>query len=173
MAYHLSNPIHLVAYDPDWPILFEQEKQRILNLLGPVLIDVQHFGSTSVPGLAAKPLLDLLGAVRTLDDIPACAAALHTLGYEDASVYLGGWIIGDRRLFCKGPYNEGTHHLHLVQYGSETWVHNLRFRDYLRAHPEAVAEYMELKTRLAGTHQTDIDGYTEGKSEFIRAIMNG
>jgi GrpB-like predicted nucleotidyltransferase (UPF0157 family) len=173
MAYQLNAPIHIETYQPDWPVLFEQEKQRLLSQLGHLIVDLQYFGSTAVPGLAAKPILDILGAVRTLDDIPACAEPLRQLGYEDASVYLGGWIIDDRRLFCKGPYNEGTHHLHLVQYGSGTWTHNLRFRDYLRAHPEAVAEYAQLKTQLAAQHQTDIDSYTEGKSAFVQAIMNG
>lgn len=173
MAYQLSNPIRIVGYDPNWPVLFEQEKRRLLSLLGTVVRDIQHFGSTSIPGLAAKPILDLLGAVRTLDDIPSCTQPLRTLGYEDASVYLGGWAIEDRRLFCKGPYNEGTHHLHLVQFGSETWVQNLRFRDYLRAHPEAVAEYIQVKAQLANRYQNDIDGYTDGKTAFIRAIMNG
>ena len=173
MAYKLSNRIQIVEYDPNWPVLFEQEKQRILSLLGTVIIDLQHFGSTSIPGLAAKPILDLLGAVWTLDDIPSCTQPLRTLGYEDASVYLGGWIIEDRRLFCKGPYNEGTHHLHLVQSGSDTWAQNLQFRDYLRAHPESVAEYIQLKAQLANRYQNDIDGYTDGKTAFIRAIMNG
>ena len=82
MAYQLNNPIHIVEYDPDWPVLFEQEKQRILSQRGPSIVDLQHFGSTSVPGLAAKPILDLLGAVHALDDIPVCAKPLHLLAMK-------------------------------------------------------------------------------------------
>lgn len=173
MTYRLSKPISIHPYDPQWPIQFEREKARILTALGPLLLEIEHFGSTSVPGLAAKPIIDMLAAVSHLEDVSVCAEPLRRLGYEDAAVQLGRWTVPDRRLFCRGAYNEGSHHLQLVEMGSAPWVGNLRVRDYLRAHPKAVERYARLKQGLATTHGTDIDGYTEGKTALLMAAANG
>jgi GrpB-like predicted nucleotidyltransferase (UPF0157 family) len=140
MPYHLSQPIRLVQYDPCWASLFEEERQRLLDIGRSRLVSIEHFGSTSVPGLAAKPILDIIAGLRNLDDVSRFEAALCGLGYADARIQVPG-----RRLFCKGPYNEGTHHLHFVEYGSEAWQQPLRFRDLLRSNPSKSVEYERLK----------------------------
>ena len=173
MTYHLSQPISIHPYDPQWPIQFEREKARILTALGPLLLEIEHFGSTSVPGLAAKPIIDILAAVRHLEDVSACVEPLRRLGYEDAAIPLGQWTIPDRRMFCRGAYNEGSHHLHLVEVDSVPWVGNLRVRDFLRTHPEGVERYARLKQGLATAHGTDIAAYTEGKTALLLAAANG
>jgi GrpB-like predicted nucleotidyltransferase (UPF0157 family) len=169
MTYHLSKPISVEPYDPQWPTQFEQEKRRVLTVLGPLLLRIEHFGSTSVPGLAAKPIIDMLGAVRHLEDVSAFVEPLRGLGYEDAAIQLGYWTVPDRRLFCVGSYNEGSHHLHLVELNSTPWVGNLRVRDFLRTHPEVAEQYARLKENLAVAHGTDIDSYTEGKTALLLA----
>lgn len=171
MPYHVSHPILVVPYDPRWPALFEEERVRLLAALAPSVLEIEHFGSTSVPGMAAKPILDMLAAVRSLEDVDPLTDALAELGYQDASVWLGGWSVPDRRLFCLGPYNEGTHHLHFVVLGSEPWTGNRRFRDRLRSDPEAAAGYARLKQGLAEAHGTDVDGYTDGKTEFVFSAL--
>lgn len=171
MPYHVSHPIQVVSYDLRWPALFEEERVRLLAALAPTVLEIEHFGSTSVPGLPAKPILDLLAAVRRLEDVDPLTDSLGGLGYQDASLWLGGWVIPDRRLFCRGPYNEGTHHLHFAVLGSTPWVGNLRFRNLLRSDSEAAAEYARLKQGLAEAHGTDVDGYTEGKTEFVFSAL--
>jgi hypothetical protein len=104
----------IAAYDPRWPRRFAAERARLLALLGGDVVALEHFGSTAVPGLGAKPLLDLLAGVRSLAVVARLDGPLRGAGYEDTGVRLR-----DRRLYSRGgPYNEGTHHLHLVEHGS-------------------------------------------------------
>ena len=136
--------------------------------MGQVVVDLEHFGSTSVPGLAAKPIVDLLAGVRILEAVPALAGVLPAIGYADCGIQVPG-----RQLFAKGgPYNEASHHLHFVEYGTPAWRDPLRFRDRLRAEPELALRYAELKRQLARTHANDINGYSDGKSEFVRSVLS-
>src|SRR5688572_23364124 len=122
MPYYLEHPIQIADYDPQWPHLYAQEKQRLQAALGSVLLAIEHIGSTAVPGLAAKPIIDILAGVTRLEDISEYVPALQCLGYEDARIN----PVFQRLLFCKGPYNEGSHHLHFVIYGSDPWLLPLR-----------------------------------------------
>jgi len=167
MPYYLKHPIHIAPYDPQWPPLYEQEKQRLQAALGSVLLAIEHIGSTAVPGLEAKPIIDMLAGVSHLEDLSEYVPALQRLGYEDARIN----PVFQRRLFCIGGYNEGSHHLHVVVYGSDPWLLPLRFRDYLRTHTDARTQYGELKQQLARRHERDLDGYSEGKGPFIEAIL--
>ncbi|MDQ7843347.1 MAG: DUF4127 family protein [Armatimonadota bacterium] len=156
--------IVVVDYDPDWPRRYEEERAAIVQTLGPLLRGIEHVGSTAVPGLAAKPIIDIMVGVAA-DDLDGVIEPLAVLGYE----YGPDWEISMplRRYFRRlAPDGSHTHHLHVVPYGEEFWTRHLRFRDYLRTHPEAVRAYGDLKKRLAATRRESID-YTFAKTEFI------
>ena len=160
--------IVVVDYDPAWPRMYEEDKAAIIRALGPLARGIEHVGSTSVPGLAAKPIIDILLGV-SLDDLDRIIEPLVGIGYEynpdyEISLPLRRYlrrITADRR--------GGTHHLHAVPHGGEFWTRHVRFRDYLRTHPEKAREYGELKKRIAREHQTSID-YTFAKTKFIRSV---
>lgn len=163
----MSDPvvwIAIVAYDPGWPALYEEERQRIADVLGDMTESIEHIGSTSVPGLAAKPLIDILVSVAHLGRADRYVEPLGSLGYEYFPV-LGG---AERYAFGKGTPH--THHIHVVQHGGEEHVRPIAFRDYLRAHPEAAREYGELKRALAERFHHDRQAYNRAKTDFIRTI---
>jgi rfaE bifunctional protein nucleotidyltransferase chain/domain len=161
--------IAVVAYDPRWPEMFEEDKRRILDAVGRHVLAVEHVGSTSVPGLAAKPIIDVMVGVRSLADAPLCVTPLHELGY----VYQPRHeiIMPGRRYFRRGPSGADTHHLHMVELGGDFWTEHLLFRDYLRAHPEAARAYEGLKRKLAAAHGSDRAAYTDDKTDFIRSVV--
>lgn len=159
--------IQIVPYDPSWPIAFATERDLIANLLSPWLAgEIQHVGSTAVPGLAAKPVIDIMAPVHTLEASKAAISVLRQLCY----VYfphrptLMHWL-------CKPSPEVRTHHLHLVPYDGEPWRDRLAFRDRLRDDPRLAAEYAALKLSLATAHPTDREAYTEGKTHFVRRVL--
>jgi GrpB-like predicted nucleotidyltransferase (UPF0157 family) len=168
----MADEIEIVAYDPDWPRLFEEERA----LLRPVLpadevLAIEHAGSTSIPGLPAKPIIDIFIAVRSIETARATLVGpIETLGY----LY---WVENpnkSRMFFVKGmpPYGERrTHHVHILEPTSESWQRVLVFRDYLRAHPGEVARYHHLKLVLAQQHRTDREAYTRGKDAYVLALV--
>ena len=160
----------LVEYNPLWPMLFEEERAQILSLTGPWVESVEHIGSTSVPGLGAKPILDIMVGLRSLSDAPQCISRLETIGYEYVPRHEA--VLPERRYFHKGPsYSSRTHHLHMVETTSEFWKRHLLFRDYLRAHPETARQYYELKKALAERFPTDRAAYTDAKTSFIESTV--
>lgn len=167
MSYHLSKPIVIADYDSQWPVLYEQERRQLVSVLAPILVQIEHIGSTAVPGLAAKPIIDISASVNALDEVDAFLQPLSTLGYEDAHIN----PIFQRRLFTKGAYNEGTHHLHFVVHNSSVWAQPILLRDYLRAHPDAAAWYAQVKRASAAHHQTDLNGYHDEKAHCVEALM--
>jgi rfaE bifunctional protein nucleotidyltransferase chain/domain len=162
-------PVRVETYDPRWPSMFEQEKQSILEAVGEYVAAVEHVGSTSVQGLGAKPIIDIMVAVRSLEDAPSCIGPLHAIGYEYVPDY--ELVMPERRYFRKGQRGAGTHHLHMVEPTSAFWEEHLLFRDHLRAHAQAAAEYESLKRELAAAHGADRGAYTEAKTEFIKSIV--
>ena len=163
--------VEIVDYDPRWPSLFDEEAKRIRAALDPSLIvGLEHFGSTAIPGLAAKPIIDILIAVRSLADAQATfVKPLRALDY----VYWADNPRKDRMFFVKGmpPFGSGrTHHVHVTEPDGEMWQ-RLAFRDYLRTHPEEAAVYARLKQRLVAEHRTDREAYTEAKSAYVEAVM--
>jgi GrpB-like predicted nucleotidyltransferase (UPF0157 family) len=160
-------PIAVVDYDPDWPAQFEAEKERLLTEIGEWVLAVEHIGSTAVPGLAAKPIIDIMPGVRSLDDADRCVEGMRRLGYEYVPEFEDA--LSDRRYFRKG-HPQQRWHAHIVETGGEFWRRHLFFRDYLRSHPDAVAQYAALKRRLAAQFPRDSLAYTDAKSEFILAI---
>jgi GrpB-like predicted nucleotidyltransferase (UPF0157 family) len=163
--------IEIVDYDPRWPLLFDEEARRLRAALDPSLIvGLEHFGSTAVPGLSAKPIIDILVAVRSLAAAQATfVEALRKLDY----VYWADNPKKDRMFFVKGMPPFGTkrsHHVHVTELHGEMWQ-RLVFRDYLRAHPEEAEIYQRLKRRLAVEHQTDRDAYGDAKSAYVESVM--
>lgn len=163
--------VEIRPYDPAWPALFEAERSALEGALsGEPLIGIEHFGSTAIPGLAAKPIIDILIAATDLAAARATfPARLAPLGY----LFWADNPKTDRLFFVKGlpPHGERrTHHVHVTQPDGEPWI-RLAFRDYLRANPDAAAEYAALKTRLAAEYRTDREAYTEAKTDFVARIM--
>jgi len=163
----MSNPVIIADYDPDWPQRYEAERGRILAAIAPWVAQIEHIGSTSVPGLGAKPIIDIMVAVRSLDDAAHCIEPLRALGYQYHPEFED--TLPERRYFNRGP-SDDHYHLHMVELDGGFWQRHLLFRDYLRAHPEAAQEYERLKRALAAQYRDDRSGYTDAKTEFITAI---
>lgn len=157
----MKDPILVVDYDANWPSQYEQEKNRILDALGNTVVDIQHIGSTSVPGLAAKPVIDILLGLEQVPPSQALVFSLETLSY----FYYGELGIPGRHYFRRGVPR--THQIHLVQVDSEFWETHLLFRDFLRAHPNAAQQYEALKRKLAVEFRYDRDRYTSSKAVLI------
>ena len=141
----LMRNIVVVEYAPVWPEQFAVESRHLSDALTSTLIGIHHIGSTSVPGLAAKPTIDILAVVRSLDELDACNNAMIDLGYEPK----GEFGIVRRRFFAKGSDACRTHHVHAYEPGHLEIEAHLAFRNYLRVHPEQVLQYAALKARLA------------------------
>ena len=153
----------LAAPHPKWGQAFEDEASRIRAAVGADVLAVEHYGSTSVPGLSAKPIIDLLIGVADLSVADRHAQAMIALGYDDA----GNGGVEGHRIFGKGAAR--THLAHFVVHDGPEWIATLRFRDMLRADAGLRAAYEELKIRLVTEHPTDRAAYTAGKSKFILA----
>lgn len=162
--WDMSEHIAVVPYDPRWTAAFEQERAAILHVLEGTDVRVEHMGSTAVPGLAAKPILDLMLVVPDAPAAVRTITPLLTLGYECR----GEYGIAGRIYYSKG--NPRTHHLHEYWGGNPEIERHLLFRDYLREHVEARDAYSELKRGLAEKYRNDREGYTEAKTEFVRDI---
>ena len=159
----------IVDYDREWPRLFEEERARVLRLIREFVVAVEHVGSTSVPGLAAKPIVDVLVGLRSLSDSPAIVEQMVGAGYRYVPDYEVD--LPERRYFSRGPEGARTHHLHMVETTTEFWRRHIAFRDWLRANPETALEYEDLKRRLAELHNSEqIADYTDAKTDFIQDI---
>jgi GrpB-like predicted nucleotidyltransferase (UPF0157 family) len=161
-------PVEIVAYDPSWPIRFEEECEALHRILAAWLAGpIAHIGSTAIPGMAAKPVIDIMAAVQTLNGSRPAIRAAAELGYRYSP-----YRPDAEHWFCKPSLAFRTHHLHLVPFGSEQWLGPIAFRDYLRAHSVVAAEYEALKRRLAQEHHFDREAYTEAKHPFIARITS-
>lgn len=160
--------VQLQVYDPGWANEFEQERQRLLDVFGNRLIAIEHIGSTSVPGLSAKPIIDMIAAVDSFDDLKGFIEPLQKLGYE----YMPRRMFDDRKFFPKGPQSNRTHHLNLVlKDDAYQWGPPLLFRDYLRSHEQARGQYTRLKISLAEKYGDNREMYTKAKDDFIQRAL--
>ena len=160
--------IRIVPFDREWPVRFERERAALTDAIGEwVAGGVHHVGSTAVPGLAAKPVVDILVGVRSLEESRACFARLGELEY----LYFP-YRSEEMHWFCKPNPSRRTHHLHLVPTDGRRFREELAFREYLRAHADVAEEYGELKCRLAEKFRHDREAYTEAKGEFIRGVVD-
>jgi len=159
--------VEVVPHDPKWREVFEIESKRVTEALGENVVAIHQIGSTAIPGIYAKPIIDLLVEVKDIVLVDGQNASMESLGYE----VMGEFGMAGRRYFRKDNL-EGirTHHIHTFHVGSEQVERHKAFRDYMIAHPEDAQRYSELKRRLARENPTNIDGYMEGKDEFIREM---
>ncbi len=160
-----SGVVRLVEYDPEWPVLFQEEAQRIVSAVSPLPLTLHHVGSTAVPGLVAKPVLDILAgyddSARRSDYIEAVSAA----GY----LHRGEQEIPGRDFFRRGAPR--AYHLHLAETGSVFWKEHLAFRDLLRRDPALRDQYALLKGRLAMKYPRDRESYIDAKGPFVREVL--
>jgi len=156
----------IVAYDCVWAERFCEEASRIASVFGRELLSVHHIGSTSIPGMSAKPVVDLMPVVRDISKVELFNQEMIQLGYTP----MGEYGITGRRYFIKGA-GVRTHHVHSYQPDNPEVKWHLDFRDYLIAHEGEAREYAQLKARLAGQHHHDIEAYTEGKAAFIKSVL--
>jgi GrpB-like predicted nucleotidyltransferase (UPF0157 family) len=163
VSHRRAEPVEVIDYDPTWPEEFERLKSQIVAVLGDLVVRIEHVGSTAVPGLAAKPIVDLYVVV---DDLDEATASLRELGYvPEGALGVPG------RLGFGWPEGEKRHHLYICSpdhVGLETVV---RFRDYMRTHARQADEYADLKRELADRYRDDRDAYAAGKDAFIAAVL--
>ena len=160
--------VELLAYDPSWPALYAAERERLSSLLPGVFVELQHIGSTAVPGLAAKPIIDILAGVESKAAAEAIAERICLSGYTTSAEF--NETLNDRKWFMRWANGHRTHHLHVVVHDSNAWHERLRFRNALRSQPELAARYAALKSQLAERHATDREAYTDAKAEFVRSV---
>jgi GrpB-like predicted nucleotidyltransferase (UPF0157 family) len=161
----MARIIEVVPYNPDWPQMFEAEAELIKKALGDNCIAIHHIGSTAVPGLSAKPVIDILPVVKSLIEVDRSVKAMEQIGYEA----LGEYGIPLRRFFQKGG-DFRTHHVHVFEKGNPAISRHLQFRDWLRTHPGDAKAYQELKFKLASKFPNDSESYVKGKEAFIQSI---
>ncbi len=172
------NSAGVVTYDPEWTALFEEERRRIVEAVGHIVAGVHHVGSTSIPGMAAKPILDIAVLLHEFEDGERCIEPLESIGYFHKGADEVD-IPGDR-FFLRGHSPRGscsdgeeirTHVLHMYTLDSPIRRNHFLFRDYLIAHPGVAAEYARLKLGLADKHRDDRASYSAGKGTFIREVI--
>ena len=162
----MAMKVEVVAPSARWPEEFRREAARIAAALGDQLVEIHHIGSTAVPGLAAKPIIDILPVVRDIEAVDAKNPAFEALGYE----CMGEVGIPGRRYFRRGG-DRRTHQVHVFGQASQADIlRHLAVRDYLRAHVDAAAAYARLKIALAAQFPFDIEAYCDGKDAFVRQL---
>ena len=159
--------IYMVPYNPNWRQEFENEAKQITKALSDDVVTVHHIGSTAIPNIYAKPVIDILLVVHNHTGLDAKQAAMEALGYEA----FGEFGIPTRRYFRRdNAEGDRTHQIHAFEAGSRQIDRHLAFRDYMIAHPEAAQAYSDLKRELAAKHPDDMEAYMDGKHEFIQEI---
>ncbi len=167
----MPEKVRIVVYNPNWPEVYKLERDKIKEKIGEYIASIDHIGSTAVEGLVAKPIVDILIGLNSLDDAQFCIPKLEELNYEYVPEFED--VLPDRRYFRKPPTGQGSRdfHVHMVEIKTYFWKRQLILRDYLRKFPEVANEYGELKLRLASELQDNREAYTEGKTDFIMSIL--
>ena len=159
--------VEVVPHNPNWRKVFDVESRLIADALGANVVAVHHMGSTAIPDIYAKPIIDFLVEVQDIIQVDDYGSKMESLGYQ----VMGEFGIPDRRFFMKDtPKGIRICHVHIFNTCSSQIKRHLGFRDYLIAHPKLADEYSELKRKLAIEYSTDIDSYIAGKAEFIKQI---
>ena len=162
----MARKIEVVDYRPEWADMFQSESKKIRSILGKNCKAVYHIGSTSVKGMPAKPIIDIMPVVRDISLVDAHNKEFEALGYECR----GEFGIPGRRFYAKGGDNR-THHIHIFELSNQTDIQrHLAVRDYLAAHPDKAEEYSSLKKKLAAEFPYDNDGYCNGKDKYMKEL---
>ncbi|TFG18990.1 MAG: GrpB family protein [Promethearchaeota archaeon] len=159
----------LVPHNPKWRLIYEEEFKFLYKILEDYIAGISHIGSTAIPGIVVKPIIDIAIVVKYISKIGKIIEIMETHGY----IYRGEILLGipDRYLFVKGTENIRTHHIHLMPITHPQWETQQLFRDYLISHPESAKEYHNLKLELKQHYPNDRERYLEGKSSFILNII--
>jgi GrpB-like predicted nucleotidyltransferase (UPF0157 family) len=157
--------VGVVSYNSNWKKMYKEESEKIKNVLSDIIIDIHHVGSTAIPGIKAKPVIDILVEVKDIEAVDRYNHKMKDLGYE----VMGEYGILKRRFFRKGGNNR-THHIHIFQAGNEEIERHINFKEYLIAHPDKARVYSKLKEELANKYTYDVENYTNSKSDFIKEI---
>ena len=165
----IDEDVQLHAHDPAWARGFDSEAERLRALAPGTFLAVEHIGSTAVPGLPAKPIIDILAGVASLDCVDELIDRLCANGYTTSRAFNATLV--DRKWLMRWRDGHRTHHLHIVVLDSAPWRDRLAFRDALRRDPALAHRYAELKADLASRHRSDREAYTEAKAEFVRAAV--
>jgi len=158
--------VEVVGPDESWEPMFELEKDRLEKLFGDLVIQVYHIGSTAIPNIYAKPIIDILIEVKDIEKVDKFNPGMRQLGY----IPKGEYGIPGRRFFIKGTEVNRTHHIHIFQQGDVEVGKHVNFRDYMRLHPDKAVAYSKLKRDLAQKYPEDITGYMSEKNDFIKKI---
>ena len=157
----------LTTHQCSWKQLYLQEAQHIQMALGDAALQVEHIGSTAIPGILAKPIIDLMVGIASLSTADTLLTHLERIGYEHRTQD----TVSGRLMLAKGPPHQRTYYLSLAEVESRFWREKLLFRDYLRRHPETAKAYEHLKQELAQQYHDDRSSYTAGKSTFVAQIL--
>jgi len=161
----IGKEVVIVEYNPHWPEMFLAERSLIETVFANIPVAIEHIGSTAVPGLAAKPIIDIVLGADSLEIIEARIPALENIGYE--YIHEAELIVPERRFFVR----DGRYHLHCVVFQGKIWNYQLRFRDILRNNPKLARKYEELKRDLARRYPNARPIYTERKSPFVEEVL--
>jgi len=157
--------VGVASYNPNWKNMYKEESGKIKNILNDIIIDIHHIGSTAIPGIIAKPVIDILVEVKDIEGVDQYNHKMEELGYEA----MGEYGIPKRRFFRRGGNNR-THHIHIFQTGNEEIERHINFKEYLIAHPDKGREYSKLKEELVNKYTYDVENYTNSKNDFIKEI---
>jgi len=160
--------VKLTSHHKQWAKLFEKEKNILLLTLGDIKTNIEHVGSTAIPGVLAKPIIDMMLGISKSEQTEMIYKKLQELGYEDR----GEQGIPGQRLFVRGPEENRTHYLHITKLNSDFWQEHILFRDYLKQNKEARDEYNQLKKNLAEKYSDKRELYTKAKADFIQNIID-
>ncbi len=169
LAAAINEEVSLHAHDPAWAEAFELERDRLRALLPEAFGAIEHIGSTAVPGLVAKPIIDIMAAVDSLDNVEVLIERLCDNGYTTSTEFNAS--LADRKWLMRWRDGRRTHHLHIVVADGCPWNDRLAFRDALRSEPALARRYAELKAELATRHHADRDAYTDAKSAFLHSVV--
>ncbi len=159
--------VKLEDYSNEWELEYDKEKDLLEKVLKGYLKEIHHVGSTAIPGIKAKPIIDILLVIKSFKDIPKITEILEKYQYENR----GQQGIPDRFFFAKGPDDARSHYLHAVEGHTDTYYNQLYFRNFLIAHPTYIQEYNKLKEDLAKKYASERPKYTQGKKEFINNVI--
>jgi GrpB-like predicted nucleotidyltransferase (UPF0157 family) len=165
-AIHEDVALH--AYNPQWPALFEMERRRLLSLF-PQIVAFEHIGSTAVEGMSAKPIIDMMAGVASMEAAMLLAEPMCQSGYTTSVEFNAS--LTDRQWFMRWANGHRTHHLHVVVHDGAVWQGRLKFRDALRGNAELAAQYLQLKQRMATEHARDREAYTRAKTAFVQSVV--
>lgn len=160
--------VELAEYNLNWKKEYEKEEKLLKEVLGDRIIEIHHIGSTSIEGLKAKPVIDIIVVINRLDEINEIEEMLKPYDYENR----GQQGVPDRYFFAKGPEDERSHYIHFVEPNSKTYYNQIYFKKYLIEHPEYIKKYCDLKQELAEKYADERPKYTAGKNEFITSVIN-